>query len=401
MTYRFNNPSIDDVAEKPVAIDRSALRLKGVSLVGILKLAVVAMFLSVGGLAAYFRHTSNHSLYQLGRLQNDHTSLIDRHFDVLANRYELTAIDPRLQSQYLRDAREFLNSYVTSRNTTAIAGAKETNSITDSSHVVTNLLHSTSGPNYRHIDVSVDDASTGKFIEGLSRIDFELSIGDERLSSVVVQKLPFSREKRAIAILQDKSGSMKGVPDSKACAAVDSFVSATSIYTWQRIWKFSDFVRPVTPWTTDKTVLRAACLPDEPNGATALYSSLLEVLKDLATRSERKSLIVITDGVESFGTHLVSNIVDRANEAQIHIYPIGLKSETLNEVVLKQFASGTGGAYFRADNPQDLQRCLIEVAITTARPSYRLITLIPMPSDLPVQIRVGDSTLSVPLESTK
>ncbi len=401
MSYRFNNPSFDDVAENPASIDRSALRFKGFRPVGIVKLTALAMLLSVGSLAAYFRYTSNCNLDQLGRLQNDHTSLIDRHFDVLANRYENTAIDPRLQSQYLRDTREFLNSYVTSRNTKTIAEAKEANSIADSSHVVVNLLHSTSGPNYRHIDVSVDDTGTGKFIEGLSRIDFELSIGDERLSSVVVQKLPFSREKRAIAILQDKSGSMKGLPDSKACAAVDSFVSATSIYTWQRIWRFSDFVRPATPWTTDKTVLRAACLPDEPNGATALYSSLLDVIKDLATRSERKSLIVITDGVESFGTHLVSNIVDRANEAQIHIYPIGLKSENLNEVVLKQFASGTGGAYFRADNPQDLQRCLIEVAITTARPSYRLITLIPTPSDLPVQIRVGDATLSVPLESTK
>ena len=264
-----------------------------------------------------------------------------------------------------------------------------------------NLLHSTSGPNYRHIDLSVDDASTGKFIEGLTRIDFELSIGDERLSSVVVQKLPFSREKRAIAILQDKSGSMKGLPDSKACAAVDSFVSATSTYTWQRIWRFSDFVRPATPWTIDKTVLHTACLPEEPNGGTALYSSLLEVIKDLATRSERKYLMVISDGVESFGTHSVREIVDRAKETQIQIFPIGLKSENLNEDVLKKLASGTGGTYYRADNPHDLQRCLIEVAITTARPSYRLIALIPTSSELPINIRVGDSTISVPLEATK
>ena len=120
MTYRFNNPSFDDVAENPVSSHRSDPCFRGAGLVGILNLTVFAMLLTVGGLAAYFRYTSNRSLDQLGRLQNDHTSLIDRHFDVLANRYEHTAIDPRLQSQYLRDTREFLNSYVTSRNTKTI-----------------------------------------------------------------------------------------------------------------------------------------------------------------------------------------------------------------------------------------------------------------------------------------
>ncbi|MEQ1828362.1 MAG: vWA domain-containing protein [Pirellula sp.] len=401
MNYRFNNPTLDDIPELSAPDPRTPASWEGFGLRAIYYSIVFALMVIPAGFAVYYRLASARSTDQLRSLKSEHATLIDQHFDVLKTRYERTAIDPRLQSQYLLDTRAFLKSYSTSRDTKKIDAAEECTSMTDSSPVALSLLNSTSGTNYRHIDLSVVDAQTSQFLEGLSRIDFELSIGGERLSSVVVQKHSLSGEKRAVAILQDKSGSMKGVADTKACAAVESYVNATNKNTWHKIWTFTDRAHPKTPWTTDKTVLRTACLPDEPNGATVLYGSLREVLADLATRSERRHLIAITDGVESSGASNVQGIVDLAKRSQTKIFSVGLKSDNLNEDVLKQLSAGTGGSYFRADNPEELQRCLNEVATTTERPSYRLIALLPIPSDLPIEIRIGNATLSVPLESAK
>ena len=106
--------------------------------------------------------------------------------------------------------------------------------------------------------------------------------------------------------------------------------------------------------------------------ATAIGDAIGLAIKRLRDRpAESRVLILLTDGANSAGSDPLQS-ADIASEAEIRIHTIGVGADStdffgrnrgtdLDEASLKSIANKTGGQYFRARNPQQLQQIYAEI----------------------------------------
>ncbi len=258
------------------------------------------------------------------------------------------------------------------------------------------LINSHPYPQYRHVDITVEDPKTGEFIPKLSRPDFELTLGGQRLSFVTVHHHEVLSDQMAIAIVQDKSASMAGKADADATDAIKRFTNSTYGAIRFRLWRFADAIHTVTPWTTDKQLFVSLVTQEAPKGGTALYRALQTAVADLATRSERRFLLLFTDGGDSTNVETLESVIKLAVDAKVSVYAVGLRTPQLNEQALEKLAITTGGTYLIAENSSSIYECFQRISATFTKPVYRVITILPEPSTEPLQIEVGGSVLIVP-----
>ncbi len=338
------------------------------------------------------------------RIQASHTETMNESYRNVSTRLLQSmearvteqVFDPRTQAQLIADTSLFAQQHFPDAPLSEVlkqAPALPTENLHD---VTLKLLSSSIGQNYRHVNFRVEDPATRRFVDKLKRQDFEVFLGQSRLSAVVVQESEITNEPRAIAILQDKSGSTAGDADKDATAAVCNFIQSYANPVKVRLWTFSDTVTPLTPWTYDKDLLLASCVAKEPNGGTSLYDSELTVIDDLSKRPEIRTLVVVTDGTDTTKRDLLPTVIQRCKASNIAVYAIGLKSGALNEPTLKLLAAETGGKYYLAEKTQDLTPRLRDIARSIFSPAYRLIALVPSNSEESLRIQIGDSKLIVP-----
>src|SRR5207237_5249561 len=125
---------------------------------------------------------------------------------------------------------------------------------------------------------------------------------------------------------------------------------------------FNHVIDTPKPFTNDKTLLRKRIQELVPHGGTLLYDAAYEAVQTLeAARPEgKKAVVVLTDGIdESPGSrHRVGEVVQRAREAGVPLHMLGLgRPGDLDEGVMRQLASETGGTYHHARN----ERLLFEI----------------------------------------
>src|SRR5439155_27124657 len=121
------------------------------------------------------------------------------------------------------------------------------------------------------VSVSVAD-SVGLPITGLDANAFELKEDDQVISPLRVDSVVDSQEPVATALVMDVSGSMADdakidAAKSAAAAFVDTFGPKDSA----ALISFSDQVKVVQPYTTDRAVLKSAIAGLQANGDTLLY----------------------------------------------------------------------------------------------------------------------------------
>ncbi|MCL5436273.1 MAG: VWA domain-containing protein [Candidatus Dependentiae bacterium] len=132
------------------------------------------------------------------------------------------------------------------------------------------------------------------------------------------------------------------------------------------------------PLTHDKKLLKSLVSDLQigminPDG-TVLSAALAVAVNRLRTsKAQSKSIIVLTDGAPSDYDIPPDNVISLARQSGIKIYTIGVGSERggfaevplygmvqcktpLNVALLERFAYETGGAFFRAERPDDVAR---------------------------------------------
>jgi VWFA-related protein len=125
---------------------------------------------------------------------------------------------------------------------------------------------------------------------------------------------------------------------------------------------FNHIIETPKPFTTDKTTLKKRIQQLTPHGGTLLYDAAYEAVQTLeAGRLDgKKAVVVLTDGVdESPGSrHRVGEVIQRARETGIPLHMLGFgRPGDLDEGVMQQLASATGGTYHHARN----ERLLFEI----------------------------------------
>ena len=181
------------------------------------------------------------------------------------------------------------------------------------------------------VPVTVTDRS-GRFVNGLTADDFELSDAGERraITQFSTDRVPVS-----LGILLDISASMATDPKSRAAddarwadtrRALETLVERLDPRDEVFFAAFSDKVGLAVPWTRDHQRVPRAFNTLRPGGYTALFDAV-RLIAPAFQRAEhsRKVLLVISDGQDSLVPRIrgvlapVSRPATRAEQVQIEI----------------------------------------------------------------------------------
>lgn len=115
---------------------------------------------------------------------------------------------------------------------------------------------------------------------------------------------------------------------------------------------------------------------------TPLYDAVIKAIR-MAEATEpigRRAVIVMTDGEDRGSVSADSDTIQRAANARIPVFTIGLSNSGLDEQYLRRLAENTGGTYQAAETPDDFS-ALFSNILTTLRTQYVLTYDATLPED--------------------
>jgi VWFA-related protein len=195
-----------------------------------------------------------------------------------------------------------------------------------------------------------------------------------------------------VIMLLDLSGSTK--PKRKAMVdAARKFIDALPAQDRIAFVAFTRSYRALSEFTTDKESLKKVVEQIKGfDGGTAFYDSMWQALDDLEKVSDaRKAVVVLTDGEDESlvgdkeTTHTFDELLDRASEEDVTIYPIYFNAHNHYDKIgllfggggsltgandnrrvarnqLDSLAEQTGGEVFNAQREEDLEGAYTRVA---------------------------------------
>ena len=196
----------------------------------------------------------------------------------------------------------------------------------------------------------------GQAIAGLTDQDVTLKDQDQVTTGVY-----FARGADRVAMLfaLDQSGSLRQIIEQQREAALALF-SRFGERSSVAIVRFSETATLVAPFTKDLENARAAFkFRAAPNAKTAIFDSAAESLKafdDLTpTRTERRIVVLISDGLDTSSRTSPDSVIEAALEQHVSFYVIHLPLFEPRDGRLevrrpskgfKELAEKTGGKYF-------------------------------------------------------
>ena len=234
--------------------------------------------------------------------------------------------------------------------------------------------------------------SENRAVRGLSRDDFDIFIGDERveIESVISQSEPFD-----VVLLLDVSGSVDDYLDFVRGAA-GSFLQTVSDRDRVAIYSFNEELNRLSDFSKDKSALASVLFDLEAGGGTALYDSIALVLTDgmPSSRSERTAIIILSDGDDNKSFVNLKSLNSVIEESSTLIYPLYVPTwlalasrrdsadsaldpsrERYMTLTSKAQAEGerlarlSGGVYYPIKKVEEIQKAYDDI-VTRLRSSY-------------------------------
>ena len=224
------------------------------------------------------------------------------------------------------------------------APARSQDSSTPTFHVKVRLVN---------VFVNVTDA-TGAPVGGLQQDDFTLT------EDGVPQKISyFDRQTDMplqLVLAIDTSGSVRKDLDIEVHAAHDFMRALLRPVDRLDLIDFNSSVREVVPFTADMHRLDWGLANMDLGPATALYDAIYLSAQNLAPRSGRKALIVISDGGNTVKGIDYEQALDEAVRAEVMVYSLidipilnDAGRDTGGEHALITLSQQTGGKYYYAE----------------------------------------------------
>ncbi len=153
-----------------------------------------------------------------------------------------------------------------------------------------------------------------------------------------------------VGLVVDHSGSMRRKL-TEVIAAARTFVQSSHPEDRMFVVNFNERVTlglpDATPFTNRSDLLEAAISNTPALGMTALYDAIVEAQKRLhAATTEKKVLIVISDGGDNASAHSLAEVLKMAGQSSALVYTIGIFDEEdpdRNPEMLRRLARATGG----------------------------------------------------------
>ncbi len=206
--------------------------------------------------------------------------------------------------------------------------------------------------------------SAGRLVPDLTKDDFTVydNKKPQPLSIFTTDVRPLS-----VVLMLDTSGSMTANLDRLKDAA-ESFVIRLLPADRARIGSFSDKIDLSPEFTSDRDALVRYLHEDIDFGnPTALWDATNVSLEALAKESNRKVVLLFTDGDDNDSRASFGDVMHTAQTEDVMIYGIGFRSHVLGTITkpdsgLKKIASETGGGYFELKSGDELNATFTRVA---------------------------------------
>lgn len=226
--------------------------------------------------------------------------------------------------------------------------------------------------------VSVVD-NQGQPIRGVTTSSFSLFENGFPIENIAMEvgKAP------VITILAiDRSGSMRTASKMQGAQdAASTFVNLLRSGDSVGLVAFNEQAGILQELTDDRDTLIEEIQSVSPDGKTAFFDALWIALERLDPIAGRKSIILLTDGLDNESKHTAEEIIEFSKSANIPIYTIGLGDNSqdpqsdawIDEGLLTSIAQGSGGFYSlspTADELTDLYALLSEQMQNEYKLSY-------------------------------
>ena len=168
-------------------------------------------------------------------------------------------------------------------------------------------------------------------------------------------------EPQTTMLVIDISGSM--AKNNKLAAAKDAakaYVNQMRAGDQAGLMTYDTKTYYVQPVTTDTAALLNAIDGVVTGGDTAMFDALIEAEKNLAPISGRKSVIVLTDGLDNHSSSTADDVISQIGPGGLSISTVGFgdagtaSQAGLDETALKKLAERSGGLYSYATDSASL-----------------------------------------------
>ena len=214
--------------------------------------------------------------------------------------------------------------------------------------------------------VTVTDSSN-RLVTDLAREDFEI-LDNGRPQDITI----FDNEVRPISVvvMLDTSISMTHRLDD-LFAGAEQFLLRLLPADKAMVGAFSDKLEFATGFSSDRLSLVSALKHLDYGNETRLYDALHASLDQLEKVEGRKVILLFTDGADFGSRQSSGRALERARDADVMIYGIGLETEFFNgqsvvrskpDSILNRFAGETGGGFFDLKKNADLNTAFTRVA---------------------------------------
>jgi VWFA-related protein len=191
-------------------------------------------------------------------------------------------------------------------------------------------------------------------ITGLTLENFQVK-EDGVLQSPITLKAQSSEPAVSVVLCLDTSGSINDTELSSINSAANKFVDLFAANDRGAIYKFSTNVSLIAAFTQDKSSLKNAINASPPErGLTSLHDSIYEAIDLCRKESNRKAVVILTDGYDNDSGHSLQQIIDYSLENRVPVFTIGL-GNPLNASLLQKIADDCRGIYFHALNTDKLE----------------------------------------------
>jgi Ca-activated chloride channel family protein len=214
--------------------------------------------------------------------------------------------------------------------------------------------------------VTVVDANN-RLVTDLTKEDFEVFDNGrpQEISIFDNEVRPFS-----VVVMLDTSVSMTDRLDDLNAGA-EQFLLRLLPHDKGMVGAFNDKIEFASEFTGDRNSLVGSLKHLDFGNQTRLYDGVHASLDQLENVEGRKVILLFTDGAD-FGSKLSSGkALERARDAEVMIYGIGLETEFFNgqmvvrskpDSILNRFANETGGGYFDLKKDADLNSSFTRIA---------------------------------------
>jgi len=201
----------------------------------------------------------------------------------------------------------------------------------------------------------------GRLVTGLNRDDFAVYDNGQRqaISQFSREYIPVS-----VVILLDTSSSMlSGKKLDNAKKALAQFLKRLHKGDEALLMTFRTRPRVVVGFTQDLERLRREIRRLDGNGSTALYDAVLASLEEIGkARNPRRTLLLITDGLNTYGRAQLQETVNHLQIAGVELFAIGIESslpedlqdKAVTRSILEQLTKSAGGESFALSDPKHL-----------------------------------------------